>query len=406
MAIFTYKATNKEGEEYEGSATVADRFELYSHIQKEGGTIISYAEASVGSGFTLDKLISKIFGRVKETDKIVLTRNLSAMLTAGLSLTRAMAVMTRQTKNAKLKGILAGVESSIEKGGTFHEALIPFPNVFSPLMVAMVKAGEEGGRLAEALSTISNQLDRSYNLKKKIRGALIYPSIVIFALVVVGILMLIFIVPTLTKTFTELNVELPASTKFVIAASNFLTHNTATAIALALLIGGGIWMAQRTRQGRRGFEWALLRVPIVGTLVRETNAARTARTLSSLLSSGVEIVRSLEITEEVVQNSYYKEVIKEAGERIQKGLPLFEVFNKYEGLYPPLVAELIAVGEETGKLPDMLLQIADFYEREVEQKTKDMSTIIEPFLMIIVGSVVGFFAVSMITPIYSITENI
>lgn len=406
MAIFTYKATNKEGDEYEGTATVADRFELYSHIQKEGGTIISYAEGSAGSGFTLDALISKLFGRVKETDKIVLTRNLSAMLTAGLSLTRAMAVMNRQTKNKKLKSILGMVEGSIEKGGTFHEALIPYPNVFSPLMVAMVKAGEEGGRLAESLSTISNQLDRSYNLKKKIRGALIYPSIVIFALVVVGILMLIFIVPTLTKTFTELHVELPASTKFVIASSNFLTHHTVTAVALALIIAGGVWMALRTKNGRRSFEWLLLRIPIIGTLVRETNAARTARTLSSLLSSGVEIVRSLEITVEVVQNSYYKEVIVEAGERIQKGLPLFEVFNKYESLYPPLVAELIAVGEETGKLPDMLLQIADFYEREVEQKTKDMSTIIEPFLMIIVGSVVGFFAVSMITPIYSITENI
>lgn len=405
MAVFSYKALNKDGEEYTGTATVADRFELYTHIQKEGGTIVSFSESG-SAGSSIMDMISGLVSRIKENDKIVLTRNLSAMISAGLSLSRALSVMGRQTKNKKLKNVLSAIGGSIEKGGTFHDALKEFPNVFSDLMVAMVKAGEESGRLAETLLGISTQLDRSYTLKKKIRGALIYPSIVIFALVVVGILMLIFIVPTLTKTFTEMNVELPTSTKIVVATSDFLVNNTLTALALALLFGAGLTMAFRTPQGRRAFEWTLLRIPIIGGLVRETNAARTTRTLSSLLSSGVEVVRALQITKEVVQNSFYREVIAEAEAQIQKGQPLFEVFNRYDTLYPPLVGELIAVGEETGKLPDMLLQVAEFYEREIEQKTKDMSTIIEPFLMLIVGTVVGFFAVSMITPIYSITENI
>ncbi len=407
MTLFKYKAINKDGEQYDGTTTAADRFELYTHIQKEGGTIVSYKEEGKESGENIINSVWHLFfGRIKESDKIVLTRNLGAMLSAGLSLSRALAVMNRQSKNKKLKDVLESISHSIEKGGAFNEALLEFPKVFSPIMAAMVKAGEESGRLAESLATIAEQLDRSYTLKKKIRGALMYPAIVIFALIVVGILMLIFIVPTLTKTFNEIHVELPATTKFIIGLSDFLTHHTVSALIIAIATFVGASYALRTRQGRRGFEWVILRIPVIGELVKETNSARTARTLSSLLSSGVEIVRAIDITKEVLQNSYYQDVLATAGARIQKGAPLAEVFNANESLYPPLVAELIAVGEETGKLPDMLLEVATFYEREVEMKTKDMSTIIEPFLMLIVGTAVGFFAVSMITPIYSITQNI
>jgi type IV pilus assembly protein PilC len=405
MALFKYTAT-KDGESYSGTATVADRFELYAHIQKEGGTITAYSEEGDGGGRDfVDRAFRKIMGHVKEADKVVLTRNLGAMLSAGLSLSRALTVMGKQTKNKSLKDVLSGVREAVEKGGAFHEALGAYPKIFTPLMIAMVKAGEESGKLAESLAVISEQLDRAYTLKKKVRGALIYPCIVVSALIAVGVLMLIFIVPTLTKTFNELHAELPASTRFIIALSEFLTTHTLLA-AIMFVVGAIAFIyALRTKAGKRTFNWILLRFPVIGTLVKETNSARTARTLSSLLSSGVEIVRAISITKEVLQNSFYKDVLAVAEERIQKGAPLADVFTANEFLYPPLVAELIAVGEETGKLPGMLLEVATFYEREVEQKTKDMSTIIEPFLMLIVGCGVGFFAVSMITPIYSIGNS-
>jgi len=249
-------------------------------------------------------------------------------------------------------------------------------------------------------------MERTLSLRKKIKGALIYPAIILVALVIIGVLMLVFIVPTLTATFESIDTELPSSTQAIISASDFLMNNTLLAIAIFVGVVFSYMRLIRTRRGSRAYEWVMLHMPVIGTLSKEINSARTARTLSSLLTSGVDIISAIEITSEVVQNSYYKEVLLGAKETIQKGTPLHEIFSANEDLYPIFVGELTAVGEETGKLPGMLLQVAEFYEGEVEQKTKDMSTIIEPFLMIIVGVVVGFFAVSMITPIYSITSGI
>jgi type IV pilus assembly protein PilC len=203
-----------------------------------------------------------------------------------------------------------------------------------------------------------------------------------------------------------MDVELPMTTQVVIALSDFLIQNTLLAFLLLVLAVGGFISALRTEKGRRIFETVVLRIPVVGTLVKETNSARTGRTLSSLLASGVNMLTSISITRDVLQNSYYKEVLTKAEKTVQQGKPLNEPFMQAEDLYPPLVGELIAVGEETGALPDMLKEVAVYYEREVSMKTKNMSTIIEPFLMLIVGAGVGFFAVSMISPIYSITTSI
>ena len=404
MTQFEYKAKNKDGEIFESTATARDKFELYSQVRKEGSEIIEVHEQGKKK-FSIRRF-NELFGAVKEHEKVILTRNLGAMIEAGLSLTRALTVLERQSKNQKLKMVLAGVNSDIKGGGNFHTALKKFPKVFSPLFVSMVLAGEESGRLSGALKLIGSQLERAYTLKKKIKGAMIYPGIILVAMVIIGILMLVFVVPTLTQTFEELGAELPRSTESIIVASEFLAEQTLLAILIPTLIGILSYYGLRTRRGKRAFYYTLLHVPIIGELVKEIQAARTARTLSSLLSSGVEIVTSISITKEVLQNPYYREVLSRAEEDVQKGTPLSGAFTDNEHLYPILVGEMISVGEETGKLPDMLLSVAEFYESEVEQKTKDMSTIIEPFLMIIIGTFVGFFALSMISPIYSLSESI
>lgn len=405
MPTFKYEAKDAEGKEYKGDYEGPDRFQLYEKIKKEGGEVISVTEKSGVGSFNMKK-INIMLSRVKQGEKIVFVRNLSSMLSAGLSLTRALTIIEKQTNNIRLKSVTTSLMDGVKGGSTFHAALNKFPKVFSPLLISMVKAGEEGGSLPEALKIVGEQMEKSHTLTKKIKGALIYPSIIVVALIGIGILMMIFIVPTLQGTFEELDIDLPASTRSIIAISTFLVTNTLMAFVSFIVVVGSFIYGLRTSRGKRIFEFVLLRTPIIGNLVREINSARTARTLAALLSSGVEVVQAFDITHDVLQNSYYKDVLDEAKEKIQKGSTFAEIFEGKERLYPVLVSEFISVGEETGKLPDMLMEVALFYEAEVEQKTKDMSTIIEPFLMIIVGVAVGFFAISMISPIYSINSGI
>ena len=281
-----------------------------------------------------------------------------------------------------------------------------FPKVFPPLFVSMVGAGEESGNLADSLLIVGNQLEKTYLLKKKIKGAMIYPAIVISAMIIIAILMFIFVVPTLSETFKSMNVELPMSTTIIIGISEFLANHGILALLIAVIVVTVLVILFRTPKGKRYGELTLLHLPIFSKLVKESNSARTARTLSSLLSAGVDVVEAISITKSVVQNSFYKDVLTAAGENVQKGIALSAIFMENSNLYPVLVGEMIEVGEETGKLSDMLLRVAEFYENEVDTATRDLSTIIEPILMVVIGAGVGFFAVSMITPMYSIMSGI
>lgn len=350
--------------------------------------------------------INVALNSVSADEKVFLVKNLAAMLDAGLTTSRALAVMERQSKNPRLKSVIGSLIAEVRRGATLSSAFEKFKEIFSPLLVSMVRAGEESGKLGESLRVVALQMDRTNALKKKIRGALMYPGIVITAMIGIGILMLIYVVPTLTATFKELNTELPATTQFVIAVSNFLTTHTILAlsgiVAIVVLFIAGL----RTPRGRQAVDFLMLRVPVIRNLVMEVNSARTARTLASLLSSGVDMVVSIAIARDVVQNVYYQKVLLEAERGVVKGSPLSEAFAKHPELYLPLMAEMIAVGEETGKLSELLKDTAEFYENSVDQETKDLSTIIEPFLMIVIGAAVGFFAVSMIAPIYSLSNAI
>jgi type IV pilus assembly protein PilC len=405
MAHFTYTAEKTDGEKYQGVAEAADRFELYEIIRREGGKVIAVAEESGGGIWSMDYWNTKLT-RVKEYEKILFARNLGAMLSAGLSLARALSVMERQTKNIKLAKIIAQIEGSVRRGDPLHTALAQFPGTFPDLFVAMVRAGQEGGDLPASLLVVADQTERIYDLKRKIRSAMIYPCIILIAIVGIGIVMMIEVVPTLAQTFEESKSVLPLSTRIVIGISSILVHYTVPVIGGMIGLVVGLVMASRTKIGSRIFDFLLLHTPVIGTLVREVNAARTARTLSSLISSGVDVISSLEISADVVQNSYFREVIHQATAGVRAGEALSVEFAKREDLYPAFVGEMMSVGEETGATVEMLKRLAVYYEEQVDRKTKDMSTIIEPFLMIFIGITVGFFAVSMITPIYQISQNI
>lgn len=408
MAKFIYKGQNADGEAVEEIVEAADRFSVYEVARINGHTVSTIKEESK---ISLDKLmdmekINIFLSRVSADELVMFTRNLSSMLKAGLALTRALSVIERQSKNPRLIDIMKSIRAEINKGNQFNEALAKYPGTFSKLYVAMIRAGEESGQLVEVLSVLATQLERSSNLRKKIKGAMIYPAIIISVMVILGILMMIYVMPTLTATFTNLGVDLPITTRILIGISEFLTQNGLLALLGFILSIVAVVMFGRTAPGRRVFHFILIHIPVIGNLAKQTNSAYTARTLSSLLSSGVDVIGAIGITKDVLQNVYYKEILAEAKVRVEKGKPLSEVFIENAHLYPILVGEMISVGEETGQISQMLTEIATFYENEVEMKTKDLSTIIEPILMVVIGGAVGFFALAMIAPIYSIGDSI
>ncbi len=408
MAKFTYKGEDAEGKEITNTVEAADRFAVYA-VARNQGHKVSSIEAT--SGFSAQKFfnvekLNYLINRVKQDELVMVTRNLGSMLKAGLTVSRALSVIERQSTNPKLKGVIKRVVERINQGDQFNVALRDFPEVFSDLYVAMIKAGEESGSLADSLQTLAIQMEKSSNLKKKIKGAMIYPSIVITVMVVIAILMMIYVMPAITSVFKGMDKELPATTQFLIWASDFMVeHTLAVLLGLAGIIFGFVYFL-KTRWGKIGTSWLVVRLPVIGTMAKEANAAQTARTLSSLLNAGVDVINSISITEEVIQNVFYKKILREAATRVEKGTALSEVFIERRDLYPILVGEMILVGEETGQISGMLSELALFYETEVERKTKDLSTIIEPLLMVVIGAGVGFFALALIAPIYSISDGL
>jgi type IV pilus assembly protein PilC len=403
--LFTYRAKSKTGENTEGTLEARDRLSLAHDLRSRGLIPLSVTEKG-GDFAEKFSLISGIFSKVSVSEQIIFTKNLGGMIQAGLSLSRALSVLKKQTKNVKLNKILISLTDDIASGETLSSALSKFPSVFSKLFISMTKAGEESGNLAGALADIGLNLEKANSLTKKIHGALIYPGVIMSAMVVIGVLMFAFVVPTLAGTFKELGVTLPLSTRMLIFFGNFFSNNLILTFVIILSVAFIFYLTFRAKAVKPYIDFVILKIPVVSNLTRELNTARTARTISSLLLSGVSITRALEITEDVVQNIYYKKVLSDARVGIEKGAPFSQAFEANTKLYPIMMSEMIQVGEETGKLSDMLLQIAIFYEGEVENKTKNLSTIIEPVLMIVIGAAVGFFAISMISPLYSILGSI
>jgi type IV pilus assembly protein PilC len=402
MPLFHYKTVDKEGKNAEGTVEAKDKFALYHTIKQEGITILSVDELKSKSKFSFNKAIS--FGNgVNMHTKVIFAKNLAKMIDAGLPVTRALSIIERQSKGT-FKKILGEVGESINKGNTFSDSLKAYPNIFSTLFVSMVRAGEESGNISSALQNVGMQMEKSYMLTKKIRGALMYPAVIFSLMLVIGVLMMVYMVPTLTATFIGLGVKLPLSTRIIIAISDFLKGYFIYVIFGTIFMIFFLVTILRTGPGQRFLDYVFLHFPIISEIVKQINSARTARTLSSLISSGVDIVIAIGITKDVIQNTFYKEVLDKIQIVIQKGEQISTVFTENSKLYPLFVGEMVAVGEETGKIGEMLLSVAVFYEDEVDQKTKDMSSVIEPLLMIFIGTAVGFFALSMLGPTYSLAD--
>src|SRR3989338_4397517 len=288
--LFSYKAKLKTGEIMEGVLGAPDRYSLSRELRGRGYIPLSISEKSktLVESFSI---LAEIFSKVGVEELIILTRNLSGMIKAGLSLSRALSVLKKQTKNSTLEKILISISNDINAGETLSSGFAKFPNVFSNLFVSMTRSGEESGNLAGALSDLGINLEKSHSLNKKIKGALIYPAVILSAMVIIGVLMFAFVVPTLAGTFKELGVTLPTSTRMLIFFGNFFSNNLILTFSIIIGAGIGLFMLFRAKFMAKYVDYIVLRIPVVGTLAKELNTARTARTLSSLLSSGVSITR-------------------------------------------------------------------------------------------------------------------
>ena len=405
MPKYTYKAQLlATGAEMEGTAEAADKFELAKNIKSEGQLLLTATEISEKK-FNMDK-INALLSRVDLREKILFARNLATMIQAGLPLSRALAIFLKQTQNPKFREVLRSVIDDINKGTALSDAMNKFPKIYEPVFVSMVRAGEESGGLVEALNNVGGQMEKTYTIKKKVKGAMMYPAMVILVMIVVGVLMMIYVVPGLAASFREAGATLPPLTALVIAVSDFLQNDSLLALLFVIVFAGAFWYFQKTPFGNYWLTWTALRSPVFGKLAKEFNSALVTRTLSSLISAGVDIVHALDITKDVVGNIFYKATLEQAKVNVQKGVPLSKIFIDNVDIYPVMVGDMMEVGEETGQLSSMLLKIALFYEEEVNQATEDMSKLIEPLLMAIIAVFVGIFAVAMITPMYSLMQNI
>jgi len=331
---------------------------------------------------------------------------LQVMASAGLSLPRAIGILADQTKTGVFKKSLVSIKEDIIKGEAFSDALGKHPDIFSDFLRSMVKVGEETGTLEHVLTIAVGQMEKEYALNAKIKGAMVYPAVILVAMIGIGILMLVTVVPQLAATFEELGTELPPTTQFVMGLGAFMERFWWLVVGGAIAAAIGFGRVLKTKSGKRIFDNAALKFPAISTIVRNVNSAYTLRNLSALVGAGVSLPRALEITAGTVGNSNYTAALLDINERVKKGEKFSVAIASYGDIYPATAIQMVAVGEETGETSNILLKLAEFYENEVDEETKNFAAIVEPLLMVVIGTVVGFFAVSMVQPMYSMMDAV
>ena len=393
-----------DGSERSGVREASDVATLGHALREEGLLLV---EANAEGGGKKHSGIKLPFGRkIKVADRMLVTRHLAVLIEAGVDLPKALSTVANQTHNEKFKAALTEISDEIRQGKKFSDILAQHPKIFSELYVSMVAAGEESGKLVDALRVLASQLEKQHKLQSSVKSAMTYPTVVVFAMLLIGTAMIIYVVPQLESVFGDLGVQLPPQTQFIFWLSHALVDQWYLFLLGTVIFVYTAIKLWTNRELRRKLEHVFMSAPVLGTLIRQIASAKLARTLSSLIASGVPIVRTLEITSRVVGNEAFRNSLLEAGEAVEKGTSLHESLALHGDVYPPLVVEMAAVGEESGKLADVFEELADFYEGEVDQQLGSLSSIIEPVLMLVIGGVTGFFVISLMGPMYTIIGTI
>lgn len=404
MQQFTYKAKDAAGKILTGKILAKDRIELSSLLKQQGLSLVSVLRSEDKKKWEIR--LPKSLQKVGLVDKMLFTRNLGVMLNAGLPFSRALSVLSEQTKSSYFRDILKEVSDDVQKGNALADSLAKYPKVFNRLFVSMVRVGEAGGNLEEVLRLLSVQLKKDHEITSKVKGAMTYPCVILAAMTLVGVLMMVFVFPSLLKMFAESGKELPLTTRALIYISDALRNYGAYLFVALIILLVMFFKFIKTSVGKKIFDGVLLKIPVFGEIIMKVNVARFCRTLSSMIASGVSIVQALETVSGTLGNYHYSDSAAKACQQVQKGVDLSEVLKGYGKLYPGMMINMIEVGEETGSIEKTLAQVAEYYEDEVDQFTSSMSSVIEPMLMLLMGGAVGIFALALIQPMYSIMETV
>lgn len=394
-----YRAVNQQGKIVHGIIEAKDIPDAAAYLRSQNFIPIHIKEQT-SKGFLLS-----LRRKSAKSDLVFFTRQLSSMLTSGLTLMQSLDILRNQIQNPAMQEVVQGIISTIEEGKSFSDSIAKYPKVFSPIYVSLVKAAESAGLLDKVLLRLADNLEKQQKLKSMIKSALLYPIIVIIMMIAVIAVMMIFVIPQLSVLYENLNIELPLATRVVVGLSNF------TIKFWPFIVGGSVisiyylrrW--SRTPTGKMLIDGFLLKVPIFGKLVAQSAMVEFTRTFGLLVGTGSLVVESLNQSSDVVGNYHYRNAILEVGRKVEKGVTIGDAMLT-DPLFPPIVVEMVKIGEQTGKLDESLLRVSEYFEREVEQTIKTLTTAMEPFIMVLLAVGVGFLIISIITPIYNLISQI
>lgn len=404
MASFSYTAKDKKGSVSKGELYSSDRASAAASLMDQGLVPILIKENLPKKNSPLTSFL-KLEAKVKLGDKVVFSRQFATMINAGIPIVQSLRILEEQTENPKLRAIVNDLAKQVEGGKTLASALEAHQDIFPPVYINMVKAGETGGILDDVLERLAVQQEKDAEIISKVKGAMIYPGVITGATVAAFIFLMTVIVPKLSAIFSTLGGELPIYTKIMLGFSKFLT-SYGWVLGIAAVIGVIVFKRwHQTPLGRRSVDRLIVKAPVVGVLIRKVNIARFARTFGSLMGSGISVIEALNTTSQALNNSVYKEAVAELSKQVKNGKTLAEPIKSMKA-FPPIVAQMVSVGEETGQLDGLLLKLATFYEKEVDNVIDNVSSIIEPVLMIMLGVMVGSIVIAVFGPLSNLVNNI
>lgn len=396
MAKYRYILSTKSGIKTEGVMSASTKEAALQKLRKKNRIIISVTEVKYGKLWLLGR------PHLSFQDKMLFTKHLTTMVKVGITITEAFEILINQTKKRSIKKMYEDILDMLKSGQSLSKSLRKYSYIFSDLFINMIQTGEAGGNLEEVLEYLDKQLEKDYEIRKKIISAFIYPAVIVGITIVMAIGIVVFIMPKISTIFESFEVDLPAITRFLIGFSKFLTQNPIISVLIVigvLILFIGI---SKIKQVRSAFQRLALHIPIFGGILISANIARFARTMNSLLQAGVPITEGLRVTSDMITNGAYKDIIETASAKVEQGGKLGESFEGHKKLFPPLATKMLYIGEKSGSLTTTTQYLAQLFETRVDSKTKNLSSLLEPLLLVVMAVLVGGIAISIILPIYQL----
>ena len=400
MEIFEYKVKDKQGKIVQDIIESTSRKDAAVSLRDQGFQVLTVRKTMPTQSF-LDKT-----RRISTVEQAIFCRYLSTMMKAGLPLAESIEIMAKESTNRKMGRILRDLQFSLQRGQKLSTVFARYPEIYDSVFLTLTRAGEESGTLEQSFDYLAKQLMASYELSQKVKGALLYPAVILSAMMGVGVIMITFVLPRISTVFLRLNIKLPLATKLLLTISQFMGNNFPWIIGSALLLLSALVVIIRFSRTRKALARFSSKFPVLSRLFDQLDLARFSRTLSTLLKSGVPIIESIRVSVELLTQTKFVKLGKTFEESIQKGQSLSDAIAQGEGIFPGLMTQSIRAGEKTGSLEVVLEELAQFYEQEVEHTLKGLTSILEPVLMLVIGVAVGAMVISIIAPIYSIIGNL